>query len=94
MITTSNRTNTRHTWSTYNYASQVHAMWRGDAASGGNDWDYVAYSNRASVCCTTRSQVLAHIKWPASTPGGQHLRQWLDALPQPGQTAPDNTPSP
>ena len=33
------------------------------------------------------------MKWPASTPGGQHLRQWLDALPRPGQTAPDNTPT-
>lgn len=88
MLTTSNRTNTRHSWVAYNRATQVYATWRGDGAAGGADWDYVAYSNQAAVCCSTRKQVLAHVKWPASTPGGQHLRQWLDAMPRPGQAAP------
>lgn len=88
MLTSSNRTNTRHTWASYDYATQVHATWRGDGPAG-NDWDYVAYSNHASIACSTTQQVLRHVRWPASTPGGQHLRQWLDTLLRPGQAAQD-----
>ena len=40
---------------------------------------------------TARKDMLRWINWPASTPSGQTLRQWLDAPEPPGAEPTDNT---
>jgi hypothetical protein len=41
---------------------------------------FVCWRPHASVGCTTPQQVLAFARWPASTPTGQALRDWLKTI--------------
>lgn len=39
---------------------------------------YICCDGKTSLFCSNRKEVLAFIKWPAKTPGGDAIRQWLD----------------
>lgn len=41
---------------------------------------FICWRPDVSVFCRTRKEVLRFAKWPASTPTGQALREWLDEL--------------
>jgi hypothetical protein len=47
-----------------------------DTAAGGRV--YICCDGKTSLFCSNRKEVLAFIKWPAKTPGGDAIRQWLD----------------
>lgn len=52
------------------------------------DRSFICYRPHVSVFCTTPKEVLAFAKWPASTPTGAALREWLNSL-QVAEPGPD-----
>lgn len=41
---------------------------------------FVCWRPHVSMQCSTRKDVLKFARWPASTPTGQALREWLDEV--------------
>lgn len=57
--------------------------------SGPNEFYYVAWQPHKSCICLDSKQLLKFCKWPASTPTGKRLRDWIaDSVPETAETNP------
>lgn len=52
------------------------------------DGTYIAWKPHVSVGCNGRKSLLRFIAWPAKTPTGDLIREWLNSFEKPSATQP------
>ncbi len=74
-------------------ARGVRLEWQHDRDNG---WYVIAWRPHVSAICCSRRELLAFVRWPAKTPTGDAIRDWIDGLiastepsPPPPADAPD-----
>jgi hypothetical protein len=53
---------------------------------------YICCDGKTSLFCSNRKEVLAFIKWPAKTPGGDAVREWLTEMEKKDDPVPPPPP--
>lgn len=51
-----------------------------------NGADFVAWKPHVSQGFTTRKELLKFVAWPAKTPTGDRIREWLNSFEEPSAT--------
>lgn len=56
-----------------------------------NGASFIAWKPHVSRCFKDRRSLLRFIAWPAKTPTGDRIREWLDSFDQAPEPAPQDT---